>query len=740
MGRMKSLGYAYAEYLQDENDPQIDVDQYFEDIVHGEVEIPKWFVDEWLIANPIFASEEFSAEESYEVIMVNVNHSMERDGETFVFGDVMFALPNNGRSRISSFGQGPDKPSARQSLIDRAVDYLVEEEFNAEYDEEDMVSCRHCWNEIGNEKEVYGDETVEYEMANGELVCVPCYKRWMDEYKNDLDPHYTPFYAESEDLVYYVHGADDLYGPYYSLEQAQEAVERLEQKGIEIRGITEGNTDNWMAETFDAETNFDILNIEYMEDGEETFDYPESMLVPVETRKDDHWTHTKDRIRVKIKSYIRRNFGNDVEVIDFLAFPIGSEYALGQEMNAENFDVEFEEWGKQEMKTHGKNVSFKDWLEEESKSHGNVPITDWAEHEEKSHDARYGAETFDAEHRILSYVDGHAITILMTDDEATIDNAEEIIDNLVDEHGFDDYAEVGEGDKEITIYFKDVGGNTLRTLSYDVKGNKANDAIIEWFHDYDYPVGGYTANAETFEASNATDFYRNCNQKGWSVLGRTMHYGCNVFGKVVGGGVVVANTLNFYDKGGRVLRTAGTNNNFPPALELAKVSRELQPDSIGDWSRVAQVTNERLSQNFSAETKSWRIQNRDSSGKFTKGFVEEIDIADFMELEPEAIPEISVEMTYTPEQTVDFVNSMINDDDLPTRLIDSSFVNTLQSHVSSADLEMLQALNDAANMAAFEALMNGSAENQQAASRAVFVTDMLMNYKWGQDYWASEWE
>lgn len=111
------------------------------------------------------------------------------------------------------------------------------------------------------------------------------------------------------------------------------------------------------------------------------------------------------------------------------------------------------------------------------------------------------AETFDAEHRILSYVDGHAITILMTDDEATIDNAEEIIDNLVDEHGFDDYYEVGEGDKEITIYFKDVGGNTLRTLSYDVKGNKANDAIIEWFHGYDYPVGGYTANAETFEAN-----------------------------------------------------------------------------------------------------------------------------------------------------------------------------------------------------------------------------------------------
>jgi len=640
MGRMKSLGYAYAEYLQDENDPQIDVDQYFEDIIHGEVEIPKWFVEQWLVANPIFASEEFSAEEGYEVIMVNVNHSMERDGETFVFGDVMFGLPNNGRSRISSYGQGPDKPSARQSLIERAIEHLhrdermsakmqqqdfvyqAEAKKNAEYDEEDMVYCNHCSDIVGNEKEVYGDETVEYEMANGELVCIPCYKIWMKEYKNDLDPHYTPFYAE----------------------------------------------------TFEAE---------------------QCMVCSKPPVLRTQWGHTvcgDDDCRKRAMRMI--SMEDVVCDCEGTMKPIGDGYYECKSC----YDTQY------------------------------------------IGDVEFGAETFDAEHRILSYVDGHAITILMTDDEATIDNAKEIIDNLVDENGFDEYAEVGEGDKEITIYFEDVGGNTLRTLSYDVKGNKANDAIIEWFHGYDYPVGGYTANAETFEADTATDFYRNCNQKGWSVLGRTMHYGCSVFGKVVGGGVVVANSLNFYDKGGRVLRTAGTNNNFAPALELAKVSRELQPDSIGDWSRVAQVTNDRLSQNFSAETKSWRIQNRDSSGKFTKGFVEEIDIADFMELEPESIPEISVEMTYTPEQTVDFVNSMINDDDLPTRLIDSSFVNTLQSHVSSADLEMLQALNDAANMAAFEALMDGSAENQQSASRAVFVTDMLMNYKWGQDYWASEWE
>ena len=85
--------------------------------------------------------------------------------------------------------------------------------------------------------------------------------------------------------------------------------------------------------------NFDIINIEYMEDGEETFDYPEQMLVSVETREDDHYTYTKDSIRVKIKSYIRRNFGNDVEVVDFLAFPVGSNIELGQEFEAETFEA-----------------------------------------------------------------------------------------------------------------------------------------------------------------------------------------------------------------------------------------------------------------------------------------------------------------------------------------------------------------------------------------------------------------
>ena len=80
------------------------------------------------------------------------------------------------------------------------VDNPAAAKFMAEgdFDEEDMVHCNHCSEIVGNEQEVYGDETVDYEVANGELVCVTCYKIWMKEYKNDLDPHYTPFYAEDD--------------------------------------------------------------------------------------------------------------------------------------------------------------------------------------------------------------------------------------------------------------------------------------------------------------------------------------------------------------------------------------------------------------------------------------------------------------------------------------------------------------------------------------------------------------
>ena len=62
--------------------------------------------------------------------------------------------------------------------------------------------------------------------------------------------------------------------------------------------------------------------------------------------------------------------------------------------NAEEYNVEFNEWADQEMNSHGKNISFKDWSKDEGLKHGNTEITEWAQHEDESHDARYGAENY----------------------------------------------------------------------------------------------------------------------------------------------------------------------------------------------------------------------------------------------------------------------------------------------------------------------------------------------------------
>tara|TARA_B100001287_G_C22665304_1_gene522541 strand:- start:438 stop:1286 length:849 start_codon:yes stop_codon:yes gene_type:complete len=66
-------------------------------------------------------------------------------------------------------------------------------------DESEMVNCSFCSKIIGTEKEVYDEETIDYEVANGETICVSCGEEREKELKNDLDPHYSPFYAEYED-------------------------------------------------------------------------------------------------------------------------------------------------------------------------------------------------------------------------------------------------------------------------------------------------------------------------------------------------------------------------------------------------------------------------------------------------------------------------------------------------------------------------------------------------------------
>ena len=140
---------------------------------------------------------------------------------------------------------------------------------------------------------------------------------------------------------------------------------------------------------------------------------------------------------------------------------------------------------------------------------------------------------------------------------------------------------------------------------------------------------------------------------------------------------------------------------------------------------------------YNAETKSWRMQNRDSKGRFTKGFVEEIDIGQFMEMDPEEIP-LMPPITYTPQQVVEFINDCINMDNFPEQLMNSGFLDTLQQITASADLELLEGLSNAAHTSLIENGIYDDRAGMAAAKRAIFVTDVFLNFKWGQENWAAE--
>ena len=73
------------------------------------------------------------------------------------------------------------KPRPRSGFLSKLKNL-----FSAEGEREFCNWCKETLSEVRPEAR-----------ANGEQVCQPCYEAWMEEYRNDLDMHYSPFYAET---------------------------------------------------------------------------------------------------------------------------------------------------------------------------------------------------------------------------------------------------------------------------------------------------------------------------------------------------------------------------------------------------------------------------------------------------------------------------------------------------------------------------------------------------------------
>lgn len=516
MGRMKSLGYAYAEHLGD----GVDVDWYFESIVNGEIEIPKWFVEEWLEANPIFASEENdSPVKSARLMEMNIYRTTAPENEMddwVVHGTNWYQITTNGplgtkpESRqvsVDAYGIGSTEQLAREDFSKRASNYLS-------IQENDFHHNRN----FGAENSETFEAQIGYDGARGFLSTMK------GRIEGANEEGYFP--ADEEDFQEFVL---DTIEDHIDIEDWEERYGAEDSEDYEVIMTNIGHS---------------------MERDGETIVFGDVVFA------------TPNDGRSRISSYGQ---GADKASARQALIDRATDYLQEEEFNVEeNFNRSY---GRSRMRSRARcGIT-------------GLPIADW----------------------MAGSADG-VCPLVVENPSAT------------------------------------------------------NEQIEDWI---------------TWLATNYSDWYPRLR-----------------------GAIIEINEENF------TLR--------PEDLEV-----------------------------YNAETKSWRMQNRDSKGRFTKGFVEEIDIGQFMEMDPEEIP-LMPPITYTPQQVVEFINDCINMDNFPEQLMNSGFLDTLQQITASADLELLEGLSNAAHTSLIENGIYDDRAGMAAAKRAIFVTDVFLNFKWGQENWAAE--
>ncbi|SVC14099.1 uncharacterized protein METZ01_LOCUS266953, partial [marine metagenome] len=86
------------------------------------------------------------------------------------------------------------------------------------------------------EAEIYSttdEDPLEHGSALGNVI---------DEIIEDISSSWDDQFMSEDDVEYYIHSPDEYFGPYYSLIDAEDGVERLVEHGIVILGITRGGT------------------------------------------------------------------------------------------------------------------------------------------------------------------------------------------------------------------------------------------------------------------------------------------------------------------------------------------------------------------------------------------------------------------------------------------------------------------------------------------------------------------
>jgi|TARA_B100000902_G_scaffold395967_1_gene455729 hypothetical protein len=170
---------------------------------------------------------------------------------------------------------------------------------------------------------------------------------------------------------------------------------------------------------------------------------------------------------------------------------------------------------------------------------------------------------------------------------------------------------------------------------------------------------------------------------------------------------------------------------------------------------------------FDAETNSWKQQKRDKKGRFIKGFSDKTDaqlndeyddiLKEYQEEQSYYIDAANEESIYnemiapyykytnldqdkqmSADEFSEFLSQAIMDDNFPEKLTDIYYFQYLQKVAESVPLGILEKLHDVMEMHMNIGQASGDEDIQILGGRGIFITDILLNLKQGQEMWSAE--
>lgn len=170
---------------------------------------------------------------------------------------------------------------------------------------------------------------------------------------------------------------------------------------------------------------------------------------------------------------------------------------------------------------------------------------------------------------------------------------------------------------------------------------------------------------------------------------------------------------------------------------------------------------------FDAETNSWKQQKRDKKGRFIKGFSDKTDaqlndeyddlLEEYQEEQSYYIDAANEESIYnemiapyykytnldqdkqmSADEFSEFLSQAIMDDNFPEKLTDIYYFQYLQKVAESVPLGILEKLHDVMEMHLNIGQASGDEDIQILGGRGIFITDILLNLKQGQEMWSAE--